>query len=426
MNDIGRPKSLILLFFLCVTLFCGVQANAQCNSETAKLGALIKLGDDDGKKTPLILVHGLQGVEDRGDTAVLDDYWNTFVTKFWKTDKVLQARYALYAFQYCSDRVDVSAIANELRNLIDAELTDREHVILAHSMGGLVATSYMAETVHLNGNWKDKAGGETTLGLITLAAPHHGTPGANSPKTRDKYIPLLYRLFYPRANKLFWESTLGKSHPAVSNSALPNRSDLRWDNYDLKFAEQREDTESDINTKLYRRNQLFKKYENKLIAYSGHLPSVFAGIDALAALNDMVKSGSVATKENKHRVLEMANYFFINGLNNNFKVTDGLVPFDSGLFCAPEQANMNTKQAKNFVCASGIRVRRFETGTKEGLAARAEYPGKNTLSIFRSKAGFDHLDMLENANVLKFVVTDLKSFVILKAPAAAAKGKVKK
>ncbi|HEV7642714.1 MAG TPA: hypothetical protein VGO50_02120 [Pyrinomonadaceae bacterium] len=416
-----------ILFLALAIVFCSTLAvAAQCDSETAKIAALIKIGEDDGKKTPLILIHGLQGVEGRGDTAVLDDYWGAFVEKFWKTDKVLQSKYALYAFQYCSDRVDVSAIGAELGNLLDSELADREHVILAHSMGGLVATSYMSETVHASGKWKDRSGGDTTLGLITLATPHHGTPGANSPKTMEKYIPLLYRLFYPRANKLFWESTLGKAHPAVGNSALPNRSDLRWDNYDLKFARAPEDSPSDINTKLYRRNELFKKYHNKLIAYAGHLPQVFSGIDTLAALDDMIKSGSVVTKENKHRVLEMANYFFVNGLSNSFKVTDGLVPFDSGLFCVSGAAATNAGPRKNYICDLSVKVRRFEDGAKAGSVPKGEYPDKLTLSIFRSKEGFDHLDMLENINVLKFVATDLKSFVTVKAPPAAVKGKAKK
>jgi uncharacterized alpha/beta hydrolase family protein len=99
-----------LIFFLAgLIFFCGAasQADAQCNNVNAKPASLLKLGEDDGKKIPLILVHGLQGVEDKGDTTVLDDYWNAFTEKFWKTDKTLQAKYVLYAFQYCSDRTDV-------------------------------------------------------------------------------------------------------------------------------------------------------------------------------------------------------------------------------------------------------------------------------------------------------------------------------
>jgi triacylglycerol esterase/lipase EstA (alpha/beta hydrolase family) len=404
-----------------------VSVRAQCNAESAKLGTLVKLSDDDGKKPPLLLVHGIQGIKPNGDIAILDDYWKVFLDTFWKNYKALQATYTLYVYQYCSDRVEVSAIAAELRNLIDDNLTDRNHVILAHSMGGLVATAYMADTVHLKGNWKDKAGGDTTIGLITLATPHHGTPGANSPKTLERYVPLLYRLFYPRANKLYWESTLGRSHPAVNDSTLPNRSDLRWDNYDLRFDNASERAVVDLNKKLYDRNQLFKKYDAKLIAYSGYLANSVSSMDALETLNEMAMSGSISSKENKHRVLNMANYFFGNGLSNKFKPTDGLVPFDSGLFCGTPliAARTNAVAAKNFICSSGIKVRRFEPGNKEGLAAKTEYPDKNTLSIFRSKQGFDHLDMLENKDVLDFVVRDLKGLAPLK-PATVSGSKTKK
>jgi pimeloyl-ACP methyl ester carboxylesterase len=423
-TNMARIKIFVILLFIGSVFFCAAQTSAQCNTEASKLGALVKIGEDDGKKTPLILIHGYGGVAAQGDIAILDDYWGSFIENFWKKDPALQAKYALYAFQYCSDHVDVSAIAAEFRDRIDAELTDRDHVLLAHSMGGLVATAYMAETAHNSGEWKNKTGGDTTIGLITLATPHHGTPGANSPQTVEKYVPLLYKFFYPRANRLFWESTLGKDHPAVSDSGLPNRSDLRWDNYDQKFALPSESVAKDLNTKLFQRNSLFKKYDGKLIAYAGHVESVFSGINALEVLDDLLRSGNIMSRENKHRVLDMANYFFTNGLDNNFQITDGLVPFDSGLFCGPSQ-NKNARLPKNFICASAVKARRFEAGAKEGLVARSDYPDKNTLSIFRAKNGFDHLDMLENKDVLGFVVSDLKSFKTAKAQPAAA-NKLKK
>lgn len=413
-------RSIASLSFLWLSIFlCAPAAYGQCNAEAAKIGSLVKIDEDDGKKTPLILIHGFQGVEDGGDTAVLDDYWTAFTENYWKKDKALQAKYALYSFQYCSDRVDVSTIAAELGKLVDAELNGRANVLLAHSMGGLVATAYMADVMHADGNWKGKAGGDATILLITLATPHHGTPGANSPRTVEKYVPLLYKLFYARANRLFWESTLGKGHPAVTDSGLPNRSDLRWDNYDSKFDVRSQDTVTDLNRKLFDRNQRFKKYNDKLIAYSGHLPGSFSGVDAIEALNEMMRSGSIKSPENKHRVLDMANYFFVNGLNSNFKPTDGLVPFDSGLFCAAPPTKL-TRQHKNYICPSDVKVRRFEPGAKAGLAPRSEIPDKNTMSIFYARDGFDHLDMLENVEVLKMVVTDLKNIKTAKVAATKA------
>lgn len=409
-------------------LFCAQEISAVCGTESAKLGSLVTIGDDDKKKPPLILIHGFQGVDENGDTAVLDDYWTVFIENTWKKDKALQAKYALYSFQYCSDMVDVSAIAAEFRKLLDEELPDREHVLLAHSMGGLVATAYMAEAVHTAGNWKGKTGGDVTTALITLATPHHGAPGANSPKVMEEFIPLLYKLFYPRATRIFWESTLGKGHPAVENSALPNRSDLRWDNYDGKFTS--ESDLADLNTKLLRRNEVFKKYNAKLTAYAGHLSTGISALDAIGTLNEMLRTGAIKTKENKHRVLGMANYFFVTGLSNKFKATDGMVPFDSGLFCGVPPPVTTIRAAaqtsKNFVCPTDVKVRRFEPGKVAGLATKSAMPDKNTLSIFYSNNGFDHLDMLENPDVLKFVADDLKNIKTTKVPVVTVKPKAMK
>ena len=76
----------------------------------------------------------------------------------------------------------VSAIALLMKQKIDQEpsLSSRNDIIiLAHSMGGLVARAYMAET----------DGGDKVAKLITLATPHHGTPAANS-ATRNAIAPL--------------------------------------------------------------------------------------------------------------------------------------------------------------------------------------------------------------------------------------------
>ena len=43
---------------------------------------------------------------------------------------------------------------------------------------------------------------------------------------------------------------------------------------------------------------------------------------------------------------------------------------------------------------------------------RKQLPDTKTLSIFRSQNGFDHLDMLTNTDVLKYLVKDLTAIIV--------------
>jgi hypothetical protein len=85
-----------------------------------------------------------------------------------------------------------------------------------------------------------------------------------------------------------------------------------------------------------------------------------------------------------------------------------MVPYFSALFCRPETASAGHRP-KNYACRSDARVRRFETApTAETANGEVrDLPDKNTLSIFRTDRGFDHLDMLENEVVLNYVIKDL-------------------
>jgi Mg-chelatase subunit ChlD len=380
--------------------------------------ALIRMGDDQPQKTPLILIHGINGTKVCDEKATLNSYWNKFRLLFGK-DTELQTGYTLYIFQYCSNVAEVSKIALELRDLIDDNLTDRNHVILAHSMGGLVAKSYMVETVHLKGSWARKTGGETTLEIITLATPHHGTPGANLPKTLERHFARGWRNIYEEANYIYWREDYKDPPPFVSDSTLPNRSDLRWDNYDFNL----DVFKDDLNEKLLNRNLLFQRYTSKLIAYSGYLETSTSNTIA-KVLGEILKYKNitieVSEEEKYHRRLSLANAALFYGLGKDFGNTDGLVPFKSGLLCDNEQviSSPNTvfpPKPKNYICKSPSRVRRFESGA-EGLVLKTEYPDANTLSIYKNPHGFDHLDMLEDRIVLGYVARDLKDLINSQIP----------
>lgn len=413
-----------LIVFLCTSIFLLSDSGlAQPRSWSKTNSSLIRIGvADDPRKMPLILIHGIRGTKPCSAKNTENEYWKAFKDALSRPENQdIRESYSVYIFQYCSDVVELSQIALELRDLIDGAegLIDRNHYIIAHSMGGLVAKSYMTETVHLKGRWVGKTGGDTTLELITLATLHHGTPGANSPEALDRLFATgsfdtilgtqSWKTLFEIANEMYWKGAAGENHPSVTDSTIPNRSDLRWDNYDFKL----DAFSKDINQPLAKRNLLFQRYTSKLIAYGGFLDTTFRPLEAIKTLLEMRGTGFDNTFDT-HRKLSVANYFLVNGLNKNFGFTDGLVPFKSSLFCDNEQIislSSISKQPnpKNYICRSPSRVRRFEPGT-EGEVAKSELPDAKTLSIFRIQRGYDHLDMVENPDVLSYVFRDLRAF----------------
>jgi hypothetical protein len=368
-------------------------AGAICADKDSPLAALIKDGNDDGKRTPLILIHGIHGTSEKDAVDKKGDKWDEFEKVFDKKENGLSQRYSLYFFQYCSDREPVAVIATKLRDLIDVKLAGREHVFLTHSMGGLIATSYMAETVHQLGDWKSKSGGQTTLGLITLATPHHGTPGANDPATMAPFIPDKLEGVYNAIQNAYWRNN--------EDPAKPNRSDLRWDNYDGKLPAD----SKDINTTLAERNKLFIEHASKLIAYAGTTPAKLGPLEIAAMLFELRRSDDKPTSQ--HRLLGLANAGMVNALGKQFGNADGFVPQVSALFCQPEAEKVTTESRPNYVCMSTSKVRRFEPGGMGVEVPAAQLPDANTLSIYRSPGGFDHLDMLTNPEVFRYATKDL-------------------
>ncbi len=378
------------LLLIVVLLIVSANAFAACGDANSPLSSLIKQGNDDGKKVPLVLIHGHQGVDDRQSVNQDVGYWNKFLAAFQQNAEAT-SKFTVYNFQYCSDREPVAKIAEQLRDVIDKQIADRPHVILAHSLGGLVATSYMAETTHTSGTWKGKRSGDTVLGIITLATPHHGTPGANDASTMSKFVPRSLSAAYDAMHRIYW-----RSGPLPTAA---NRSDLRWDNYDGKLPA----NSKDINTAQAMRNAAFAPFANKLIAYAGAVDSTLSTFE-LASLLLQLKLGNSGSDD--HSKLSLANVGLVNALGNKFGQADGLVPQISGLFC---RAGSSATKRKNYVCNSTSRVRRFEFGT-EGSVPATDLPDANTLSITRTSRGFDHLNMLTNAAVIEFALKDIVAF----------------
>jgi len=378
----------------------GTRVLAQDESWPKAYSALIrKDAPANISKTPLILIHGIHGTEKCEDkdknvesTDWKKDYWTGFKLMFRSTENSdLREKYELYIFQYCSDLVDVSTIAIELRDLIDERLSGRNHVIVAHSMGGLVAKSYMAETDHKTGVWlSGPKGGDTTIGLITLATPHHGTPGANDLEVLKPYIKsgwgnrVIWAQTYYWAPKI-WKLPYFRTGPPSDKA---NRSDLRWDNYDLELP-----LGMDDNSWLLGLNKRTVRFRTKIIAYAGFLQE-----------NGNLASNAVV---GDHEGLEIANNVLFKGLEGKFGYTDGLAPYRSAMLCSTARPIQNNKGIYPF-CDSPIRVRRFEPGN--GQIVPEDRLPYGTLSIVRGQQrGYDHLDMFNRNDVLAKVMYDLRN-----------------
>jgi pimeloyl-ACP methyl ester carboxylesterase len=345
-----------------------------------KRGSTLKnLTKDDGKKIPLILIHGIHGSDNLNEISYDSPYWSNFITRF-KANSALTSAFALYAYQYYSDAESVQNIAAHLGRYIDGKLQGRSHVLLAHSMGGLVAKSYMVE-----------GGGAKTLLLITLATPHHGTPAANDAAALRQYMrgEDWYK-FFSKANFAYWLLHAGHLSGASYTSLAYNRSDLRWDSYDSAIS-------TDINAWVGRANSSFGAYTAKTIAYGGVLKE---GIPMDAAKAN--REALLLPFRNANRKLEFLNGTLVYGLGKRFGGTDGMVPYHSALLCA----NVPIPSSVSFSCSSPMRVRRFESGTVSVNTSNGL-----TLSITRTPRGYDHLDMLGHTHVLDWVVKDLLALV---------------
>ena len=351
-----------------------------------KRGSILKsLTEDNGKKIPLILIHGIHGSDKLNEIYYDSDYWQKFINKF-KGNVALTNVYTLYAYQYYSDAEGVQSLATHLGRYIDGKLQGRPHVLLAHSMGGLVAKSYMVDYSH-TGSWSGKRGGDTTLLLITLATPHHGTPAANDAAALRQHMggDDWYK-FFTKANFTYWLIHAGHLSLTSYTSRAYNRSDLRWDSYDNAIS-------TDLNGWLSVANRSFSAYNTKTIAYGGVLRDGVP-IDAAKASREAL----LFPIWNNHRRLELLNGTLVYGLGNRFGGTDGMVPFQSALLC-DRGAILRTAA---FSCSSPTRVRRFEPGY--GVV---NTPSGLTLSITRTYRGYDHEDMRDHQHVLDWVVIDL-------------------
>lgn len=213
----------------------------------------------EGRK-PLLLIHGWSF--DGKPAPPGGGYWEHF-KNYLLNDPLLSANFKPYYVKYWSNDVSVKDLATELRRQVEAiGFHEQKIAILAHSMGGLVARSYLNESVFSKGIAQGKKCGDMVDVLITLGTPHHGSPMANN-KARNAKFTFPLSLYVTLVETAFFKEIKYNEY---------NRSDLRWDNYDNLLDYNANPDEK--NDWLVALNQ-FTQFDAKTVCYTASVTGVY-------------------------------------------------------------------------------------------------------------------------------------------------------
>jgi len=211
-----------------------------------------------GDRIPLLLIHGLNWRDIPGgpDLATWDPLTEYLATIPWVSEY-----YKIYRVNYISNLISVRDLGRLLARLVDAmdagdsSFAGKQMIIIGHSMGGLVARSFMEEA-RLR-SVRGPLGGERVLKLITLGTPHHGAPIANGPARDDKAGTLVGPLIEMFDGGLFNRRLTWSTY---------NRYDLHWDNFDQFFDYERFPQDDNLWLRSLNANSIFR---NKMSVYMG-------------------------------------------------------------------------------------------------------------------------------------------------------------
>lgn len=169
-------------------------------------------------KLPLVVVHGIQALC-VSESAAYQTTWKSFA-QFFYSNAELQSKFKLYSFAYRTDS-GIASNGEKLRQQLLTVFGTTKVVVLAHSMGGLVA------------RYADASSAEGLKGLLTLNTPHHGTTnniaglsvGLNGLSKALMNNPLVTIPAYLLAKD-------GLSSQCFSALNTQGAIDLRWDYFD--------------------------------------------------------------------------------------------------------------------------------------------------------------------------------------------------
>src|SRR5207302_1032711 len=225
------------------------------------------------------------------------------------------------------------------------QLESKKFVLVAHSMGGLVARSYMNEhDTDYGPTFQGRRAGERISQLMTLATAHDGTYGSNGKARASGHT--IWQKIFSKLDERYWGDE-GGCVDCVNDPSHPNRSDLRFDNYDGLWNEN-----SDYVTNPFEKNgwlqNMPKTYDRLISAYFGFLG---ANPDAMAVgeLDPCSLYDYVNLSKGDHFALLLASGVLLERIKENefgtaedcllpsgslitFVNNDGLVPIGSAMY----------------------------------------------------------------------------------------------
>ncbi len=320
------------------------------------------------KCVDVVLIHGIYGTNSYDLNCALtspvetDCYWQPLIDHL-RAQPLVAKKIRIFVFRYMSDTANSTVdIGKALRTCIDPIPLDkvpckelkrpsRQFIIVAHSMGGLVARQFM----NFPEDRSAERGAEFVSGVITLATPHQGTPLANR-VLRDKRVERLsgYNSLLCKVTKecldialLFDFGDIGfwwyKNHDMelATNADLPNRSDLLWDEHDALFAEERKiiPATQEVNVSLrHLEDSALADDSRKFILYGSSVDTTTVSIDSIEKF---------IRADLGHNSLKATAWMAVHFLDP-YLLNDGLVPLVSAMKDGDNKVNLRREDLYDF------------------------------------------------------------------------------
>ncbi|HWP13793.1 MAG TPA: alpha/beta fold hydrolase [Ramlibacter sp.] len=274
-----------------------------------------------GTRIPVVLVHGLGGSPEG---------WDRFL-RAYEASPAWRAAFKPYSFRYSSTRSEVTAdpaaprtitalgaaLRDAMQNFYDRPTAapdfgfgNKRVIVLAHSMGGLVARSMMQEYAFRDG----QRGGQKVLHLITLGTPHHGTPLSDA----------AFRLGLDTVNELDNAYPGFVAETSWTNFDRLDSSSLRCNQWLARLNNYAPSNGADYGRCGSVPANPLPGYYHKVIAYAAN---------ALQDPDD--ESGAVGVYKPGSSADLYISYNFLRGAFSRPYPNDGVVPLASALFEGP-------------------------------------------------------------------------------------------
>ena len=278
-----------------------------------------------GNRIPVILVHGANG--DQKPNSL--NYWYWWIRDYFNDDRYA-GMFKVYRYVYDSSK-HIADNGTAFANFVNSypELQNRRVLIMAHSMGGLVAR-YALNT--------DPCLLDKTIKLLTLGTPHLGSPGANpcwiyavDGSPGSTFILWVYKLAFDGISPGDYDLAWYNPSETLPNSKNYFNEVLRDFHCDDRLLDNSMKTPFTNITQMTSNNS-----DSKIIAFGGYLGNlpIFGEIANLPPESNIIDE---VTKYglNDHGSLMLAKGAMakINKKNGNyFLQNDGLVPLESAKF----------------------------------------------------------------------------------------------